>query len=175
MKPVKKTWFLKYLIALVVSIVLAILLAGYLHTNTVYTQYRFLPYILPLIALSLVSVGKIIRRFVMYALEGVDTGDKAYNAVFKVILMISGILLLIPLIGAGVIIAVFEFIRDLGKYKEYKSNPSAIDSEEAHDEASPAPEKDMERDERELTIEAPQSVNVVNPSNITIQRQPPAE
>ena len=129
------------------------------------------------------------RRYVLYALEHVDTGNPAYNVLFKVILILfkvililSGILLFVPMLAVGVVTVIFDFIRDVGKAKEYRDyltehpdteNQSPEDSEHIPDsDAQLDSETDSDHTHTTepggVTLISPTEVNVVNPENIVI-------
>ena len=117
----KKTWFIKYLATAIVSIAVAIIFYIVMPKDE-YDAYGILlsrgfpwwiPLLIPYFSLSLLAVWKIIKKYNIYCFEKIDTGNTAYNTIFKFIIVLCGIILLPILLIAGFPLVCVEFYKDL--------------------------------------------------------------
>ena len=125
MRTVKKTWFIKYLVAVVVSTAIMIILLNYNRVHEYYPDWYL--YLLPILGISFVATAPYIRRYVYYSLERINTGSAQHDILFKVILMIVGIILVIPLLTGGVILGIFDIISSYATYKEQVSHKKSTE------------------------------------------------
>ena len=117
----KKTWFIKYLATAIVSFAVAIIF--YIVMPKIeYDSYGitisrgfpwWVPLLIPYFSLSLLGVAKIIKKYNLYCFERIDTGSAAYNTLFKLLIVLCGIVLIPILIILGFPIVCVEFYKDL--------------------------------------------------------------
>ena len=134
-----KKWMIKYVLAIVLGIVLAVMLNS-LPIWGVNVAPPWYIWLLPLLCLSLLAVWKVIRRYVTLALARVDVGDSAYNVLFRCILVLGGVILLPPLLAVGFIMAVLHAVKEYTLARDdYEAGLRAeiLDDEEAssHDDS----------------------------------------
>lgn len=117
----KKTWFIKYLATAIVSTAVAIIFYIVMPKDE-YDAYGILlsrgfpwwiPLLIPYFSLSLLAVWKIIKKYNVYCFEKIDTGNMAYNTLFKFIIVLCGIILLPFLLVAGFPLVCVEFYKEL--------------------------------------------------------------
>lgn len=139
----KKTWFIKYLATAIGSIAVAVIFYVAMPKNE-YDAYGILlsrglpwwiPVLIPYFALSLLAAWKIIRRYNVYCFEKIDTGNASYNTVFKLLIVLCGIVILPILLVAGFPLVCIEF---------YKELMQAIDEKQK--------EKNKKRNKKEKTV-----------------------
>lgn len=106
----QKKWMLKYVLAIVLGVISAVVLSNWLRNPD--GTVRWYVWLIPLVALSLVMVWRVIRRYVTLALAKVDVGDSAYNVLFRFILIIGGALLVVPLLVTGFVLAILHAIKE---------------------------------------------------------------
>ena len=134
----KKTWFIKYLATVIVSIAVAIFFYVVMPKDE-YDVYGILlkrglpwwiPLLIPYLALSMLAVWKIIKKYNVYCFEKIDTGNISYNTLFKLIIVLWGIILLPFILVIGFPLVCVEFYKDLMqaidvKQKEKKKKAKA--------------------------------------------------